>query len=57
MLLQVVEVGGQSGCKAGKSNCCISAPLRFLLYGRDGGGIGIGSIVRMVVVMVALYWW
>ena len=42
---------------AGKSNCCISATLRFFLNGRDGGGSGIGGIVRMVVVMVALYWW
>ena len=42
---------------AGKSNCCISATIRFLLNGRVGGGSGIGGIVRMVVVMVALYWW
>ena len=41
---------------AGKSNCCISATLMFLLNGREGVGIGISGIVRMVVVMVALYW-
>ena len=40
----------------GKSNCCFSA-LRFFLDGRDGGGSGISGIVRMVVVMVALYGW
>ena len=42
---------------AGKSNCCIGATIRFLLDGRDGGGSGIGGVVRMVVMMVALYWW
>ena len=42
---------------AGKSNCCISGTTRFLLDGRDGGGSGIGVIARMVVMMVALYWW
>ena len=42
---------------AGKSNCCISAIIRFLLNGSDGVGSGIGGIVRMVVMMVALYWW
>ena len=31
--------------------------LGFFLNVRDGGGSGIGGIVRMVVVMVALYWW
>ena len=41
----------------GKSNCCISATIRFLLDGRDGGGSGIRGILRMVVVMVALYCW
>ena len=44
----------ESCCQAGKSNCCISASLRFLLNVRDGGGSGIGGIV--VVGMVALYW-
>ena len=29
----------------------------FFLDGMDGGGSSIGGIVRMVVVMVALYWW
>ena len=40
---------------AGKSNCCISATIRFLLDGRDGVGSGIGCIVRMVVVVVVGY--
>ena len=56
-LFKIVEDGGESCCMAGKSNCCISATIRFLLDGRDGGGSGIGGIVRMVVMMVALYWW
>ena len=42
---------------AGKSNCYISATIRFLLDCRVGVGSGIGGIVRMVVMMVALYWW
>ena len=42
---------------AGKSNGCISATIRFLLNGRDGGGSGIGGIMGMVVMKVALYWW
>ena len=42
---------------AGKYNCRISATIRFLLDGRDGGGSDIGGIVRMVVMMVNLYSW
>ena len=42
---------------AGKSNCCISATIRFLLDGRDSGGSCIVGILRMVMVTVAFYWW
>ena len=37
--------GGDSCCKGGKFDCCMCATLKFLLFGRDGGGSGIGGIV------------
>ena len=40
-------------------NLIVILVLHFgvFLDGRDGGGSGISGIVRMVVVMVSLYWW
>ena len=37
----------------------MSAALKFLLGGRDGGGSGIGGIVVMVMLVVEMvwYWW
>ena len=54
--IQAIEGGVESCLKAGKSNCCTSSTLRFLFDGRDSGGSGIGGIVVMVVVVIALHW-